>query len=193
MRDDVARFHRWGPTYEKSLLQRLMFDRVHRVALDELGAAPLAVVVDIGCGTGRLLRAIRQRQPNARLIGVDPAAGMIDEARRLAPQGEFHVAPAEQLPLPDAFADVAITSVSFHHWRDQPAGVREAARILKPGGRFILADILPSPFNRLLGERARTARERDELFAAAGLAPLAHRRVPWTGIWMHVVVSSARR
>jgi ubiquinone/menaquinone biosynthesis C-methylase UbiE len=153
-----------------------MFDPVHVTVIDELAAAPPSTVVDVGCGTGRLLRAVHARWPEARLIGVDPAAGMVEVARRLTPSAEFHLAPGEKLPLPDSSADAVLTSVSFHHWADQAAGVREAVRVLRPGGRFILADIKPSPLRRLLGERARTAAEREQLFADAGLR-LSHHRV----------------
>jgi ubiquinone/menaquinone biosynthesis C-methylase UbiE len=98
-------------------------------------------LLDIGCGSGRLLRAAKARWPNTRMYGVDPAAGMLEVARRLTPGVTFHEGFAEALPLPDASIDVALSTVSFHHWKDPAAGVREVARVLRPGGYFFLTDM----------------------------------------------------
>src|SRR5579883_1550856 len=125
---DIDRFSRWSRTYERSYLQGLIFDRAHRAAPES--------ILDVGCGTGRFLRQAAQRWPGASLIGVDPAEGMIEMARRLTPGATFYVSMAEELPLPGASVDVAVTTLSFHHWSDQAAGVREVARVLRPGGRF---------------------------------------------------------
>jgi len=187
-KDHVARFDRWSRTYENSWMQRLIFDRVHAEVLAEMGDAAAQTIVDVGCGTGRLLRAIRARRPEARLVGVDAAPGMIDVARSLTPGAEFHIAPAERLPLPDGSADVVLTTISFHHWQDQALGVREAARVLREGGRFILADLKPLLIGRLFGERARSAAERDRMFSAAGLRVSHHRVIGWHRILLSVGV-----
>lgn len=169
---DVRHFERWSRSYEDSWLQRLLFNPVHAAALDL--AAPLGapgVVLDVGCGTGRLLRAAALRWPDARLIGVDPAEGMVEAARRLTPAATFYRSLAETLPLPNASVDLVFSTLSFHHWHDQTAGVREIARVLRPGGHFILADVAPPQaltwlrFTR--GARSRAARQR--IFLAAGL------------------------
>jgi len=151
----VHDFEQWSRSYEQSWLQNLYFDRVHRAALDLLsqpdGGHIPGSVLDVGCGTGRLLRKARELWPAAGLTGVDPTQGMIDVARRLTPEATFLAASAEPLPLPDASVDVAITTMSFHHWKDRAAGVREIARVLRPGGRFCLADAtLPAWLARLV-------------------------------------------
>jgi trans-aconitate methyltransferase len=71
-------FNHWSETYEHSLVQWLFFDRVHRGLLRRLpaGFTP-AAVLDIGCGTGRLLRRMQKRWPSAVLTGVDLAEGML--------------------------------------------------------------------------------------------------------------------
>jgi len=105
----------------------------------------------VGCGTGRLLRKLGARWPAAQLTGVDAAENMVEVARRSTPTATFHVGVAESLPLPDASADVVLSTMSFHHWNDRTAGVREVARVLAPGGRFILADFLmPAGLSRFL-------------------------------------------
>jgi ubiquinone/menaquinone biosynthesis C-methylase UbiE len=115
--EDIERFHRWSDTYE-TFWGGGFFDRAQQAALDLVaGGEELSpgTLLDVGCGTGRLLRAAARRWPEARLIGVDPAEGMVVVARRLMPAAEFHVARAESLPLPDAVVDVAVSTISFHH------------------------------------------------------------------------------
>ena len=141
--EDVDSFDHRSRGYEASFTQFLFFDRVQHIVLDLAASGkPPATVLDIGCGTGRLLRKAAALWPGVHLIGVDPAEGMLNEARRRSPEITFHLGQAESLPLPDASADLVMSTLSFHHWEDQPKGICEAARVLRPGGRFVLADIL---------------------------------------------------
>ncbi len=144
-------FERWSDTYERSWMQWFLFDRVHRAVLNAIPAdwQPQAIL-DIGCGTGRLLRKVRARWPGARLVGVDPTEGMIAHARAGMPEGEFHLGTAEALPLADGSVDLVLSTVSFHHWQDQAQGVREVSRVLRPGGHFYLADaVQPVWFSKM--------------------------------------------
>jgi ubiquinone/menaquinone biosynthesis C-methylase UbiE len=140
---DVQDFNRRSTTYENSRRQSVVFDRVQKTVLDlaKNGEKPESIL-DVGCGTGRLLRKSKEHWPNARLIGVDPAEGMIQQATQLLSEAEFHVAVAESLPLPDASVDLVFSTLSFHHWNDQAKGVSEIARVLRSQGRFLLADII---------------------------------------------------
>jgi ubiquinone/menaquinone biosynthesis C-methylase UbiE len=176
----LEHFDRWAASYEQTGLQRSALDHIHRAALDcAVGMAAPAVVLDIGCGTGRLLRSAHARWPYARLIGVDPSRGMLDVARRLTPDADFYSAEAEALPLPDGTVDLALSTISAHHWRDQAAGIREAARVLRPGGRFVLADAAPPMWLAPLVRSPRflSSARREALFAAAGLRVVAERRI----------------
>jgi len=107
-------------------------------------------IIDVGCGTGRLLRAASRRWPQAHLFGVDPAERMISEAERLSPNVTFRVGPAELLPLPDQAADLIVSSLSFHHWHDQSKGLQEISRVLRPGGLLCLADLTSSRVQELI-------------------------------------------
>ena len=177
---DVRHFEEWSRRYERSWMQRFLFSRVHSAVLDLAASLPApATVLDAGCGTGRLLRAAAARWPDARLIGVDPAEGMLDVARQLTPDATFHRALAQSLPLPDASVDLVFSTISFHHWRDHAGGVREIARVLRPGGHFILADFAPP---RGLGwltghEGAQTAAARERILTAAGLRIERQQRI----------------
>src|SRR5208283_1534929 len=72
---------------------------------------------------------------------VDAAEKMIKQPKQLFPEAEFHVAMAEALPLPNASVDLAFSTLSFHHWANQAKGINEIARVLRPQGMFLLADI----------------------------------------------------
>src|SRR5215470_14899070 len=139
---DVEIFDRWGSTYERSWMQQRLFDPVHSAILHQAESRfKPASVLDIGCGSGSLLRKVHDYWPEAHLSGVDPAQGMLSVARQLTPEARFFMGSAEALPLEDASVDLALSTISFHHWQDQAAGVREIARVLRPGGYLLLVDL----------------------------------------------------
>ena len=181
--EDVQQFHRWSRTYERSLGQVFFFGPAHRavlrIAAEGLDGRAPASVLDIGCGTGRLLRRASARWPGAAIIGVDPAQGMIDVARQLTPGADLHVGQGEHLPLPDSSVEAAFSTISFHHWQDQAAGVREVARVLRGGGAFCLADVtLPLFTGRVIPHaRIHTRGEMAGLFRQAGLALRSQRAI----------------
>jgi ubiquinone/menaquinone biosynthesis C-methylase UbiE len=137
-------------------------------------------VLDVGCGTGYLLRLLAARYPQAaELAGIDAAPAMIETAEQAADDERlrFMVGTAERLPYPDDAFDLVVSTTSFDHWADQLAGLRECARVLAPGGHFVLADqfsplLLPT---LLAGRRgkARTQRRASQLLSAAGFQSLA--------------------
>lgn len=178
--EDIESFERRAETYEKSFFQGLFFDRIHRNALRAVPAKMQPEsILDIGCGTGRLLRKVAKRWPKARLTGVDPAEGMVKEARRLTEEAEFQVSLAESLVLPDGYADLAFSTASFHHWQDQQRGVEQITRVLRQGGIFVLVDILmPLGIGKIHphGRQVSPATVRG-IFTRAGLEVQLQRRV----------------
>ncbi len=132
-------------------------------------------VLDVGCGTGYLLRMLAARYPQAvELAGIDAAPAMILAARQGAddPRLRFTVGTAERLPWPDDAFDLVVSTTSFDHWADQLAGLRECARVLAPGGHLVLADqfsplLLPTLLSGRRG-KARTKRRASQLLGAAG-------------------------
>jgi ubiquinone/menaquinone biosynthesis C-methylase UbiE len=142
-------------------------------------AAPLRVL-DVGCGTGYLLRLLATEYPQAtELAGVDPAPAMIAAAQQATGDRRLHfsIAAAERLLYPDGAFDLIVSTTSFDHWQDQLAGLRECARILSPGGHLVLADVF-SPLLRptlLAGRRAkaRTRQRASLLLHTAGFTGLA--------------------
>ena len=172
MSNDVERFDSWSKTYEDCWGQRF-FDRVHELMLDLVTAANAALrpsaILDVGCGTGRLLRKAAARWPAAQFMGIDPAQGMVEVARRLTPCGDFRQGFAESLPLGNASVDLALSSISMHHWRDASLGVLEVVRVLRPGGWFCLADItLPPWLAKLVRSKAKNSKAIRELLIQSG-------------------------
>jgi ubiquinone/menaquinone biosynthesis C-methylase UbiE len=122
-------------------LHRDIADRVADIALTRT-ATPHRIL-DVGCGTGFLLRQLASRLPEAlELAGIDAAAPMIEVARSNArdPRLQFLIGVAEQLPYPDATFDLVVSTTSFDHWPDQQAGLIECARVMTPGAHLVLAD-----------------------------------------------------
>jgi ubiquinone/menaquinone biosynthesis C-methylase UbiE len=175
----LKHFNDWSRTYEGSIAQRFFFDRIHKAVLAQAKkVAEPGILLDVGCGTGRLLRAAATLWPSASLIGVDAADGMVEVARALTPEATVHLGTAETLPLPDASVDLAVSTVSFHHWGDQSAGIREIARVLRPGGHFFLADSAPPTWMMKW-----TNRSGHSLFQSK-----ARVRILFEGAGLHVIV-----
>ena len=125
---------------------------------------PGEVVVDLGCGGGiDVFLAAGQVGPNGRVIGVDFAPEMIEGAALvmreagLSGQVELLVDDLEQLDLPDDTADVVISNCVINLCPDKEAVYREAHRILRPGGRVAISDvILTASIPPPIRERLRT-------------------------------------
>jgi SAM-dependent methyltransferase len=105
-------------------------------------------VVDVGCGAGiDSLIAARMVAPSGRVIGVDMTPAMLDRARTGAAMTgltnvEFREGFGEALPVADGWADVVISNGVLNLMPDKDVALGEMARVLKPGGRLQVADIL---------------------------------------------------
>ncbi|HEY3955050.1 MAG TPA: class I SAM-dependent methyltransferase [Streptosporangiaceae bacterium] len=190
---DVEAFAERAPGYEEGWLGRLhheIADRTVRLAL-AAGAAPGRGpsvrpgeyrVLDVGCGTGYLLRRLAVRCPEASLDGIDAAPPMIAAAEAAAAADpatggrlRFRVGTAERLTWPSATFDLVVSTTSFDHWADQRAGLAECARVLAPGGRLVLVDQFSVLLPAIAGGRrgkARTKRRASRLLTEAGFGSL---------------------
>ena len=194
---DVERFNRWAAGYDRHFWQKLIFEPVQQTILEVAQSeVPNAkAILDVGCGTGRLLIAAEPRFPDARLEGVDAAVEMVKHAQGMLPASSritFRQATAEKLPFPDGQFDLVFSTMTFHHWSDQSKGISEVARVLTPGGRWLLADFIATGFMRYIRRlfRLRRFRERrllDPMLASAGLRVLSQRRVPRIGAQVPVL------
>lgn len=141
------------PFYD--LFTRLVgVERSHRRLLDQAAIAPGHRVLEIGCGTGNLAVLASRLNPVAEIVGIDPDPKALTRARKKAQRGglvvEFEPAYAEQLPFLDAAFDRVLSAFMLHHL--QPAAkvlaLREACRVLKPGGSLHLADFAEGEHSR---------------------------------------------
>ena len=190
--DDVAQFDRWSGRYERSKWQFLHFDRVHRHAfkLASRFGEPSSIL-DVGCGTGRLLRAAHARWPTARLVGIDPSEGMISAGHGVT-RAELHLAGAEAIPLPDRSIDLAFSTIAFHHWADPGRGLREVARVLRPGGGLVLIDNIGPDWlaARLKDRPYLTADQRAALWSRSGHRVLEQRRIVLLPFFLPVLLAT---
>jgi len=116
--------------------------RVNRTALDMLSLAPDHRLLDIGFGGGLLLREALRRLPQGFVAGIEISEPMLKLALRrfrselLASRLEVKTGSASAIPYPDTSFDRVTAVNTLHFWPDPQAGLREALRVLRPGGRL---------------------------------------------------------
>jgi ubiquinone/menaquinone biosynthesis C-methylase UbiE len=181
---DVAAFNDRAAGYDLGWRGRLHHEIADRTA--SLAAATVAApsrMLDLGCGTGYLLRSLANRYRDAeQLVGIDAAPEMVRTATATATDDRltFAVGVAEHIGYPDETFDLIVSTTSFDHWSDQQAGLGECARVLRPGGRLVLVDqfswwLLPTLLTSRRG-KARTRRRATHLLLRAGFcSPHWHR------------------
>jgi len=122
------------------MAQRPAVQTLKAWALEQLAPKAGETAVDVGSGTGEDVVAFADL--GLRAIGVEPSAGLREEAVRRAPSGtaEFVDGLADKLPLDDESVDVVRCERVLQHVEDPAGAVREMARVLRPGGRIVLID-----------------------------------------------------
>src|SRR5580658_5914933 len=191
-RENAAQWHRIRSLY--------VDEREVEAALVEIiAAADPRDLLDIGTGTGRMLEILAPRAERA--LGIDQSREMLAVARVNLERaglenGRVRLGDMYQLPLPDASFDAAVIHQVLHY-ADRPAAViAEAARVLRPGGVFVLVDFAPHSLEFLRDEHAHRRlgfadSEVAEWCRAAGLDPAPPERLP--GDLLTVVIWTARR
>jgi ubiquinone/menaquinone biosynthesis C-methylase UbiE len=134
-------------SYDRSILQWLLFGPSHRVLIRRIGAVAgerKFRILDVGCGTGLFASRLRAALPGAEVCGVDLVSDMLSKGaprwRHLA--GTVHPVQgdSERLPFPSGSFDFVTCANSFHHYPRQDRAIAEMHRVLKPGGRLLIID-----------------------------------------------------
>jgi tRNA (cmo5U34)-methyltransferase len=100
-------------------------------------------ILELGIGTGETARRVLERHPGAELTGIDSSAPMLERAREELPAADLRVAPLED-PLPEGPFDLVVSTLAVHHLDSAGKAdlFRRVAVVLRPGGRFVLADVV---------------------------------------------------
>ncbi len=168
---------------------------------------------DLGCGPGYLVADLAHQASQLHITGIDLSPEMLREAethtRRagLDDRVSFKLGDVERIPFPDQSLDLVVSTLSLHHWGEPVPVLNEVARVLKPGGAFLIVDlrrdlgvlsylliwfathvIVPAPLRRVkepLGSRnaAYTLGEADAL---ARQSKLASYKVTSGPLWLTI-------
>jgi ubiquinone/menaquinone biosynthesis C-methylase UbiE len=141
---------RWAPYYDftVNIVTLGKARALRKITIDQALIKPGDSVLDVGCGTGEVTLLAKTRAKDGKVYGIDPAPEMISVARSKAARKkldiDFRLGVIESLPFSDSSIDVVTSSLMMHHLPDdlKVRGLAEIYRVLKPGGRLLIADFM---------------------------------------------------
>jgi SAM-dependent methyltransferase len=152
-------------------------------AIDWLVPARATRVADVGAGTGKLTRQLRER--GLDVIAVEPSAGMREQLRRAVPGAPALGGTGEQIPLADHSVDAVLVAQAWH-WVDPERAVPEVARVLAPGGRLGLLwnrrvedEDWVAELSTIIGSRSTPGSGRHFPDIGPPFGPVERRSVEW--------------
>ncbi|MCW6510506.1 metalloregulator ArsR/SmtB family transcription factor [Lichenifustis flavocetrariae] len=165
-------------------------ERVEQAVLDAVGPGPFHAMLDLGTGTGRMLELLAGRA--RRAVGIDGSPAMLSVARarldrKALPQVQLRQGDLYALPVERDGYDLVVIHQVLHYLDEPGRAIREAARVLRPGGRLVVVDFAPHHEESLRDQHAHrrlgfARSEIDDLMTDAGLdieasddvSPLGH-------------------
>ncbi len=178
-------FNLWAPYYD-CLLTTVFYQAIHQRLFEYVELEENALVLDIGCGTGRLLDRIAAKFPTVKGIGLDLSPLMLRRARA---ENRFHKrlifvsGNTESLSFAEEQFDAVFCTMSFLHYPHPEQVFEQVSRVLAHKGRFYLVDGDRGGKNHLvsvpgIGEiRLYNRQQREQLGKKAGLSCLAHHHL----------------
>jgi SAM-dependent methyltransferase len=136
--DTVTGYRLWSATYDRP---NSAFDLDEPVVREIVDALPAGVALDAACGTGRYAELLAGR--GHRVLGVDGSPDMLARARTRVPRGEFLLGDLHRLPVADAGVDLVVCGLALTHVPALEPVLAEFARVLRPGGHLVIADMHP--------------------------------------------------
>lgn len=179
-------FDAWASSYDW-IFPSVLYQASHQQMMEYVDLPPHAHILDIGCGTGRLLHRLLAKYPQITGTGIDFSAEMLRQARQK--RGDrlqliFVLGGADELRFADEQFDAVFCTFSFMHYSDPQRVLAEVSRVLRPGGQFYLLDPLIAPTERIRrlplspkGIQFYSASDREQLAHPAHLHLLAHHRI----------------
>lgn len=175
---------------------------ITRPALEMMGIGRDEIIIDVGCGSGWLSRALVRGVPEGRVIGMDISDEMIRHARALSQEFKnlvFVIGQVGEIPWEPNFFNRAISIESAYYWPDPAQGLREIHRVLRQGGSawIVINYYKDNPHCHQWGKTLAipthllSADEWAKLFREAGFIDVEHLRIPdptpnpevYTGRW----------
>lgn len=176
-------FDRWAPSYDWTF-PSIIYQAIHKRLLTKLELPAQANILDLGCGTGRLLNRLATNFSDLRGTGLDFSPQMLRVARqsnRHHPRLIYLEGNAEYLPFAEGQFDAVFNCISFLHYSEPQQVLNEVARVLSPGGRFYLVDITSKSetASQLIASspakiRFYSPESRENLGNSAGLMCIGH-------------------
>lgn len=142
----ALRFHRLTPLFDAVAAVAVRDRAIKRRVLARAEIAGGEEVLDVGCGTGTLAVGAARAAAGVRVTGLDPDRSILARARRRAAEARLEIrfdeGTSTALPYADASFDVVLSTLMFHHLPDEAKRetADELARVLRPGGRLVVAD-----------------------------------------------------
>ena len=164
-------FDRWAPNYD-ILFTTIFYQAIHKRLLEYVELPENPNVLDLGCGTGRLLNRLATEFPSLYGTGLDLSKEMLRQARERKKYRKrliFVTGNAESLPFIEGQFDAVFNTISFLHYPNPDRVFSEVSRVLRPQGRFYLVDyiregIILNNFRFLAGGiRFYSPQEREQL------------------------------
>src|SRR5579859_143887 len=119
------------------------------VMMARVGQGRFGNALDVGCGEGRFCRMLRSA--GVKATGIDPTRQLLELARERDPCGDYRLGRAERLEFTDASFDLAVSYITLIDIPDFRAAIREVARVLRPGGSLLMANL--TGFTSACGDR----------------------------------------
>ncbi|TCP55018.1 methyltransferase family protein [Tamaricihabitans halophyticus] len=137
--DTVAGYRIWSETYDQPGNAAFAIDEPEVRRMIE--TLPPGVALDAGCGTGRYSRWLVEH--GHQVIAVDSSPEMLARARASVPRGEFLLGDLRRLPVLESSVDLVVCGLSLTHVPELAPVMAEFARVLRPGGQLVIADVHP--------------------------------------------------